>query len=373
MYEDEYLLIRFTSFIKRLVLKIEEKPDKSRFLFVGVSWDKVLVDRLDESGLPIGNQAITDRKKIAQFLEILNKNPDNHKFLVLDIFFKDQSPDDSLLQSQFYKTKNYIVSYHKDQEDKPDYPIFTCELGLSDYETSEEGLLGVSAGGFAKYKMLQGDSLKTTPLLMYEKLHHKHFEKGSLFHRLDSNFVFPSFVIDHKIRNYDLFEAPDSLLYDKAYLGELLYLPDEAIWELTKDRIIILGDYEDRDLHNTIYGEMPGSLILLNAFLAFENNENKVHIGFLIILFIGFWLLSYRCFFKSDFILQLVALFLKSLSPKQKIKVGFLNFFLYLLVISTLSFFLFDIHIGVLFLSIYLQILTSGLVFLKIITNKLSV
>ena len=36
MYEDEYLLIRLTSVIKRIAFGIEEKPDKSRFLFVGV-------------------------------------------------------------------------------------------------------------------------------------------------------------------------------------------------------------------------------------------------------------------------------------------------------------------------------------------------
>ncbi len=156
MYEDEYLLIRLTSVIKRLALGIEEKPDKSRFLFVGVSWDKALTDKLDDSGLPIGNQAITDREKVAKFLHVINQKPDNHKFLVVDIFFKDTSPADSALQSELYRTKNYLLSYHKNADDGPDYPIFTAEVGLSDYENSEEGLLGISAGGFAKYKMIQG-------------------------------------------------------------------------------------------------------------------------------------------------------------------------------------------------------------------------
>jgi hypothetical protein len=366
MYEDEYLLIRFTSFIKRIVLKIEEKPDKNRFLFVGVSWDKTLVDKLDENGLPIGNQAITDRKKIADFLAILNKKPYNHKFLVLDIFFKDPSPDDSLLQAELYRTQNYIVSYHKDKNGKPDFPIFNCEMGLSDYETSEEGLLGISAGGFSKYSIIQGDSLKTTALLMYEKLYKKSIEKGKIFHTLDGDWIFPTFVIDHKIRSYHLFDAPDSLLYDKAYLGELLYLPEEAIWELTKDRIVVLGDFEDRDIHNTIFGEMPGPLILINSFLAIENKDNKVNMGFLFLLFVGFTLISYKAIYGIDLVIdKILPSISSSLTVRSRMQYSFFNYFFYFLVFSLFSYFIFDVHLAVLFLSIYIQILVSSIRFIK--------
>lgn len=366
MYEDEYLLIRLTSVIKRIALGIEEKPDKSRFLFVGVSWDKALTDKVDESGLPVGNQAITDREKLARFLNVLNQKPDNHRFLVIDIFFKDSSPADSALQSEFYRTKNYLVSYHKNEDESPDFPIFTCETGLSDYESSEEGLLGISAGGFAKYKMLQGDSLQTLPLLMYRQLYKASFEKGSVVHFINNKPVFPSFVIDHRIRNYDLFEAADSLQYDKAYLGELLYLPNEAIWELTKDRIVIVGDFEDRDIHHTIYGSMPGPLILVNAFLALESGDAFVHWGFVLLLFIGFCLVSYRCFYNRDFVLgYLLGRFSKAFNIKRSISAGFLNYFMYFLLISIISYFLFDIHLSVLFLSIYLEIVSRGLGYVK--------
>lgn len=359
MYEDEYLLIRFTSFVKRLVLRLEEKPAKERFLFVGVSWDKALTEKLDDNGFPIGNQAITDREKLTKFLQILNQRPDNHKFIVFDIFFKDPSPFDSLLQSEFYRAKNYMVSYHKNEDDSPDYPIFTCEAGLSDYENSEEGLLGISAGGFAKYKLVQGDSLKTLPLLMYEKIYGVSLQRGSLYHTINGSPVFPSFVVDHKIRSYDLFDAPDSLQYDKAYLGEMLFLPPEAIWELTKDRIIVIGDYEDRDIHSTIYGSMPGPLILTNAFLALENMDCRIHWQFIVLLLVGFWLVSYRCFYGKDFLTDFVFLkFLGLFRANRRLATGFLNYFVYFLVLSIISYFLFDIHLSVLFLSIYIEIIS---------------
>lgn len=354
MYEDEYLLIRATSVIKRVLFKWEEKPPKKDYLFVGVSWDKSLTDKLDDDGLPIGNQAITDRAKLAQFLSILNQKPDNHRFLVLDIFFKDPSPDDSTLQSEFYRTKNYLVSYHKNSEGKPDYPIFTCDIGLSDYENTEEGLLGVSAGGFSKFKMMQGDSLTTLPLKMYLQFNpHAKFKQGFLWNYLHGVPVFKSFVVDHRIRAYDLFDAPDSLLYDKVYLGELLYLPAEAVHELTKDRIIILGDFEDRDIHPTIYGDMPGSLILLNAFLALHYGDANIHFGFVLLLFVGFWLISYKCFYHKDPIFgHLLNRFTKI---NLEVKNSLLSNLTYILVLSVTSFFLFDIHLSVLFLTIYLQ------------------
>ncbi|MDX2189548.1 MAG: hypothetical protein SFY32_06775 [Bacteroidota bacterium] len=372
MYEDEYMLIRISSFVKRMVLHIEEKPSRDKFLFIGVSWDKELIDKLDEDGLPIGNQAITDRNKIAKFLHVLNKNPYNHKFLVMDVFFRDPSPYDSLLQVEFDSLKNYLVSYHKSKDGVPINPVIKVNKGLSDYENSEEGLLGVSAGGFAKYKLIQEDTFKTLPLLMYEKIYNKNVINGWLFDHMDDKALFPTFVVDHRIRPYDLFEAPDSIRYDRIYLNELIVLPDELIWELTKNRILVIGDYEDRDIHDTIYGSMPGPLILTNAFLALEAFDNVIHWPFILLLFIGFYMVSYRCFFSRNF---LSGIFKIKFFKTNKFLVNFLGYFIFFLIMSLLSFFLFDVHLSILLLAFYMEIvdfLLQKFVFKKENKHKLT-
>jgi hypothetical protein len=361
MYEDEYMLIRVTSAFKRLVLHIEKKPSRSKFLFVGVSWDKALIDKLDADGLPIGNQAITDREKIARFIHVLNKKPDNHKFIVMDIFFKDPSPSDSMLQTEFRKLKNHLVSYHKRHDQNvPDLPVIKADHGLSDYENSEEGLLGISAGGFAKYKLIQGDTLKTLPLRMFEKLNNRKLENGWLYDVLDDGTpVFPTFVVDHRIRSYDLFEAPDSLRYERAYLGELVNLPDDFIWELTKDKIIIMGDFEDRDLHETIYGSMPGPLILTNAYLALENLDNRIYWLFILLLFIGYFLISYKCFYSRDFIVGTILSKWFGFVKLNRLTLSFLGYFFFFMALSLLSFFLFDTHLSILLLAVYMEVIDT--------------
>ncbi|MBY0424923.1 MAG: CHASE2 domain-containing protein, partial [Cytophagales bacterium] len=356
VHEDEFILIRFTSYIKKLVLKIDKKPPKEHFLFVSVSWDKALIDKLDAEGFPIGNQPVTDREKLAKFLHILNEKPNNHRFLIMDIFFKEPSPFDSALQYEFSRTKNYLCSYHKNEDDSPNYPDLNVKRGLSDYEVSSDAF-GFSYGGFAKYKMVQGanDSLKTLPLLMYEHIFHKNLIKKAFWYELDGKPVYNTFILDFRIRPHHLFDDQNPM--DKVYLGELLYLPTEAIHELTKNRIIVVGDYEDRDIHETIYGDIPGPLILLNAFLALENYDNEIEFSFLFFLFIGYFLVSYKCFRHKDFFEEFIIHKIFRGAKVRGFIINTLGYVMYFFILSLISYFIFDIHLTIIMMAIYMQLL----------------
>ena len=74
--EDEYQIIKFSSALKHIGLSWEEKPPKEDFIFVNVAYAKQLIPKYDETGIfPIGNQAITDRGKLAQLFTILPPPP----------------------------------------------------------------------------------------------------------------------------------------------------------------------------------------------------------------------------------------------------------------------------------------------------------
>jgi hypothetical protein len=233
--EEEMMLLQFTSGLKRKVIQKHEKPGADRFLFISVSWDKKLIDKLDEYGTPIGKQPITDRANITRFLQILNQKPDNHTYLMIDIFFadfiNDGSRDDHELAVELKKTRNLLIPYHLTESGEPDYPIFQTSLGLADYEPTVDGQL-------VKFNIIRDGKYKTMPLLMYEQVSGSTYKAGMILDKLGDTPVMNAFILDHRIFEEDLRGTPSA--YQKYYLNELLTLPPEAIHDFTKDRIIVL-------------------------------------------------------------------------------------------------------------------------------------
>jgi len=364
-FGDEATLIQYSATVKRKIFPELDKPDKNRFMFVGVTWEKQLIEKIDTiTGLPIGYDVITNRQSLGRFLQMLNENPDNHKFLIVDVNFQDKAPNDSLLAAQLKIIKNCLVSYHKDENDAPVYPIFEAPLGLSDMQTDSWTDMVL------KYHLIQGDSLKTTPLLMYEKLYNQQIEHGIFFDKLNGKTIFNSFIIDYRIRNYDLFDAPEDKRYPFFYIKDLLELPLEVFAEFTKDKIIILGDFQGYDTHPTIEGDMAGPLILLNAFLDLEAGDNILSPFFLILLFVAYFVISVKILTPNDIVTQFVEEHFKSNMQRGLVRslLDVSVYIFYMGILSVLSYFLFGIHLTILTLSVYMEFLER---FVNWITKKI--
>ncbi len=344
--DDEVLLIKLTSAFKNLIIKAQAKPPRERFLFLSVTWEKQFIDKLDSNGFPIGRDVITDRQSLGQFVEVINQKPENHKLAVLDVFFVDKSPQDSLLKTELARVKNCIVSMHKKPDGSADSSLFkTPNPGLSDMETNSDMVL--------KYHLVQGKNLKTTPLRMYELLYNTQVEEHWLYDKLKGNHILNAFILDYYIRKFDLFDAPDDQRYPLMYLSEFLTLPPDMMHEFMKDKIIIIGDFEGADKHETIYGDMPGPLILLNAFLALEKGDNIISPLFIVLLFISFTVISIKVIWVRD----PVTVYLEKRFGGQSLVIEMfadtMFYMLYFAVISVISYFLFGIHLTILFLAMY--------------------
>ncbi len=444
---DEFALIRYSSITKNLLLDWNEKPDTNRFLFINVAWDRVLVPKPDPdiADHSIGVEPVTDRAKLIGLLHLLKNNP-THQFIVFDIYFKGSTAHDSLLTELLNSTPNLLVSYHRDENDKPEFPDLKIKkLGLSDIETTDDKCL--------KFKIFYNDSIKTTPLLLYEQIHKKMFEKKRGLFFLDQKPILNSFILDYKIRNFhyankiypkvhlgewisnafgiyaeDAFglennpsqnnpkedkatqawldsiqkatqKTTDTLpkksdekkiddqtqawldsiqksnpamvkddvkptdfeadfgnleqLYDLAYLDTSY--ANAFIYPLLKDKIIFVGDFEDRDMHETIYGKTPGPIILLNAFLALEAGDNVIQGWFLVYLFIAFWFISYMNFTYEHVYMEWIG---KLTRRKKTTAIEALTLYLiYFGIVSIVSFFLFNMHVGVLVLAFYIYLI----------------
>ncbi len=393
MTDDEEFMIRTTTGLKNTLFKIKEKPNPNEFLFIDIAWEKQLVNQYNKPDEPdelIGKCPITNRKRIAELLSYINKT-NHHKFILLDVFLKDSSDfqSDSSLQKELTKTKNILIPYHMDGDGKPELPLFNVPVALSDY-----GKYTID-NNFVKFKCLYADSVRTTPLVMYEILHEKKFNDHGLYGSSNGRLALSSFIldlriwsenIDRKVEKTELSDSGDVVKYQILYLSDLLcdglnpslIKPDskfteedyalkaaskscaeEQIANLTKNRIVVIGDFSDSDIHETIYGATPGPLILLNIYLALREGDNLFSVWFILFLFAGFYFISYNCF-KGR---ALVTSYFKRLSKKIKFLskasyfLNLLSYIIFFVLLSALSFFLFNIHITILLLAIYMEVL----------------
>jgi hypothetical protein len=350
-YGDESTLIKWTSVLRNYVQKSASKPKSDRFLFINVAWDKAFIPKYDTemADYQIGVEPITDRQKLLQFFQILNKYK-SHQFFMCDVFFKDNSPYDSLLQIELLKTQKFCVSYHKKEDGSAlDLPKFKVSKALADYETYDDVCL--------KFRIFSNDSLISVPLCMYQNINKIKFEGKGTIDFINGKTVLNSFILDHKVRSYDFYKSradTTGTTYNIQYLGEMLTLGEEYIASAIKNKIIVLGDFEN-DVHQTIYGKMPGSVILLNAYLALEEGQNRVTWVFLVFLYAGFFFASYKCFDTVDRLDIWIRRTFRS--DAGRLAASFLSYALGFAVMSIASYLLFNIHLTILVLSVYMNIL----------------
>ena len=388
--DDEEYMIKTTSGLRSTYFKLKEKPNPEDFLFIDIAWEKQLVNEYNEEGQIIGKRPITNRKRIAEFLSYVNQT-NKHKFIILDVFFKDSSDyaSDSDLQKAFSKTKNILIPYHMDEHGKPDMPIFNAPVALSDYDKDDID------NNFVKFKCLYGDSVRTTPLVMYEMLHGDKFTDHDIYGSFKGNLALSSFILDLRIWNQNLnritektnlSDTSETVKYEILYLSDVLYdainpsllkpesefteedkakklmMPNilqEEIPQHIDNKIVVIGDFSDSDIHETIYGATPGPLILLNVYLALRDGDNLFNVWFILFLLGGFYFISYNCFKGKD----IFATYIKRLTKRVKklnrasFFLNFMSYILYFILLSVLSFFLFNIHITILLLALYMEVL----------------
>lgn len=349
-YGDEKFVIRWSSIIKKMVFKIDDKPPRNDLLFINTSYDNMLIDRLDADGFSVGNQVITDREKLAKLFEIMKSNNSNHKYVICDVFFQDPSPYDSILNQNITQVENIIIPYHIGLDNGIQKPIFDVNKGFSDYNLIEDS--------FLKYSLVQNDSLLSLPLKMYMDMYKAEFKKKDIISCMNGKPAFNTVIIDFKVRYYDIREDMSPESYPYVNLGEFMSLPDSVIAKTIKDRIVIIGDSQERDMHQTLIGNMPGSIILLNVFLTLKESENLIKPLFLVILFITYFLISLDVFSDKNI---LERKYIKMLSQNRigKFFVKLFKYISYLIIASVIIYILYNIHLNILIIALYFNFIDS--------------
>jgi len=353
VYSDEAFLVKWTSLIKKKVFNLDDKPNPDEVLFVDISSSKTTIPLLNEfeEYSNYHRKVITDRAHLTEFLALIQPYKETVQHIFLDILFEDQTAQDSLLQTQLNQLDGKILlAATINKKGKYTQPVFETANALTTYQTTQ--------GMFLKFPVYFGDSLKTVPLVLYEKIHGAKFERKWNINWLNNIPSLPTPIVDFKVRPTDFRTATN--LKEKNFaiqqLGTILELSmmmdSTDIAAYFENKIIIVGDFKN-DIHPTIFGLMPGSLILYNAYLTLKAGAYKISWAWIIYMLLSFWGLSYVAFTRMRF--KFISFFFK---PQRAWVEDTLNETFILILITIGSYFLFNIHINILILMIYLAAAT---------------
>ncbi|MEP1034333.1 CHASE2 domain-containing protein [Ekhidna sp.] len=337
---DEKFLIWSTTAMN---FATRDRPDSEDFVLINTSYDLELIDRYDEFGFPVGNQAITDRQKLAQFFHALNSANEKPRYIITDIHFVDSSLADQQLAEELYQLDNVILSAHINQQGNLELPIFDqADYGISDY------LIGSAFDGVYKYQLIHGDSIKLLPLKVFEALSQQSSVRFGPFVKIGPQWTMNNFIMNYRILQKDIYDLEAG--FNPVSLGELLYLSDEDIQQFVAGKIVVVGDFFENDMHETVLEVTAGPLILLNAFLTIKHGDTVVNFWFFLLIAMTYAFLSYLAFVEGDIIEKYIN---KLLSKNiTRYIAGFASYFLSLIFISICSYLLFNIHINVFFMAI---------------------
>jgi hypothetical protein len=332
-YGFDKLLVRWCSVVKHVAFKADNDIRQQDYLFVDLSAEKALIP-LDDSS---GNEVITDRARLTKFFQIVKQHQKEIRFTLCDVFLEGHSPADTALLKAVSGIQNIVFPTHFNQEGHIEPIIMPVPHALADYDSDSE---------FFKFKLFQSDTLPTIPVYMYERLSGRKLIDNSLWPTDNGHLMLNSVIIDYPLRAYEVF---DEHKYTVVKLNDLFSLPaDVMVNNFLKNRIVVMGDFKG-DIHESIYGPVPGSLVLLDIYLTLTKGHHLVSPWWLISLLVAFTFLSHFMFFTQ---------------VKRKLKkinkwLGLLTeSFGYLVLLSITSYFVFSQPVEAVILTIYINAVT---------------
>ncbi len=278
----------------------ENLPDS--VLLVNVAFDKTLIaydapvsdDPSESVRMPAGRIDVTDRRKLADFLEAASDG--EYRYMMLDIRFDDGIRSDSDAMRLFSLIGGMPRVVYARHEDSPTTPEAPSRKGAySDYHTT------MTETGMVKYPLFKADG-PSIPLRMYEDLHGGRMSSFCGIPVYDGVPGWRSIYLTYPvvISGWAGRQEPSGLYGTKMkfnYLNlgqDLLSKPDSAdlIRERTRGRIVVVGDFVN-DRHDTYIGSMAGPLINLNAYIALCRGRHKVSPLPALVLLAIYFLISY--------------------------------------------------------------------------------
>ena len=336
-YEMMMMLNKTESFIGG-----QGRFDKQDYLFINTAYDQVLIETETEYG-DTGTVAIADRHMLAMLFDKMAAFDNRHEYILCDLFFDHSSGDDSLLNKSLKKIKKIIAPTEYDKERKRLIkPKINIQAAQADYITYE--------GLVSKVRLYAEDSRsKTLPLIMYEDRNNIKIKTKALGMFYDGDYiprsVYPRYFFDaeaikeHEMRLkqvVDIWQINGRRFYESALQG----------------KIIIIGNFTS-DRHNTFVGPMPGSLVLFNTYLTLQAGYPMLGVRWFCFALLAF---TGLCYYELIYKKEKTSITNRS---GHRLFVHLLGVTGLCLSISILSGLLFGVHITIIPVIIYLELIRN--------------
>lgn len=269
--------------VARQVVKSPEEDSRlaGYFLPVNVGYDREMVPVTDEFGIYTGELPIVSREKIWRLLEMLDTGA--YRCVVVDVNFlrQDSSAYDKRLFEAINSMPRLIVAGNGGEEQAPG--IREDRLAPAQYSVT------IDENNFVKYRFNHAGQ-RDIALRIYNMTRGRDSDLRGFLPQEDGRLAFSAIYLPLP---YRIEGAYDENFEKNFYnLGEdILKVYDrESLSALTRDKIIMIGDYTGGDDHDTYAGTMSGPAIISNAVIALSEGKHIVKWGNMGIMF-GVYLL----------------------------------------------------------------------------------
>lgn len=266
--------------------EVTEMPDS--VIFVNTCYDNSLIEARDSYGRPIGTLKITNRKSLVTLLDWL-KTHDNYRYVMLDVGITtlDKTEyDDSLY--------NLIADMPRFAMAKLDTLPIDPRIKDKCYETSYK--ISAFNSDCVKYPAFI-DGKETLPYRAFTDITGRSISKVGPFYfeggHLARRSIYPNYsLVIRKQYSNDANSFFDESKFYNIESGILKsYTIDEAKY-LFDDKVIVIGDFDDKDMHPTYVGTLAGPLIQYNVLTSLMHNSHQIPYYLLLFLYVIFFLIS---------------------------------------------------------------------------------
>lgn len=346
--------LKRTTFLSKLY---SDTANLDAYLFVDVSGALALIPKTDG----LGNQVITDRAALANFFELCRRY-DNYQFILGDISFIDPSQHDSLLHAVLHHTPRIV--FNCAWQDGRYLPPLFDDLPMADASYLESSGYNLQ-DGFVKYRLTLDDTLENIALVVHRRLHASRVVvRGGIVWIGDQAYRNTN-MLDFRVSTRTVNNNDNSRIIP---LPDLLFIQDDSVYmkATLKDKVIVIGDFI-HDTHNTIMGQQPGSLILVNILEALKYGDGVLGVAEILYMLICYVLISFAIFHRK--VRARLSRWRENVRNKiGKFLVDILGYPLVMLAVVVVGYFGLNIHIDAFILTTYLTIVynaTENFVFAK--------
>lgn len=260
-------------------------------MFVDVSQNNALINDGP------GNHVIADRSKLDTLFQLLHTNDNPKRIIVCDLSFDTTTPQDSSLQASMAGFPNLLSAVKSDwYEQITPNVIRAGACGTTGFHNLKEPIL-IFSNSLLKFSLTDKNCIKTLPLLMFERVNHKTTScLGDALH-IGDDWYTNTVLINKKLEQ----DVAKAVFEDQVIpIGKLLKAVEggqkEFVRDLRHKKFIVIGNFEE-DIHKTMFGDMPGPILLFDIFLSLQQGENMISTWWIIVAVIFFTLITYKKFY----------------------------------------------------------------------------